>query len=209
MGALNRWIAGLVVTAGLIVVAAPTASADGQLELACTFTGHMNVFAEPVRWLGGNGSNFGFDSQHMACSGGHNASSELTSDLTTNLNLDASGTFTSLACGTTTTNGPAMGVANLTDNRGTLLTVNFELPFVAGQGLLTGPFTGQGPYTGDGGRIFGYVTISPNNQFTQLIAGGEMNNPVLPPPLANTCADQFAVAGAVTIVGLPQSFREP
>jgi hypothetical protein len=206
MSSLRKGLAGLVAVAAVSLVAAIPASANGTLEAACVFTGHANVFADPVQYVGGGGS-FGFDAQHITCAGEHNSAPEVTSsDLGNGTALTANGTYVSLVCGTSNSavpGGPANGVATLSDSRGTLGQSSFSIPFVGGQGIITGTFAGSGPYAGHNGLTPGFVTIFPNNQATQIIAGGDVNHAEVPGPTGTeTCVDNYGVAGVFLIAGV-------
>lgn len=201
MSSLKKGLAGLVAVVALAVVALPASASTGALDAACVFTGHANIFASPVQYVGGGGQ-FGFDSQNIVCAGQHNGAPEATSSATSGLLLSAQGTYGSLVCGTSTLNGPATGVATLTDNRGGLGQSNFTIPFAAGQGVISGTFTGAGPYAGASGLTPGFVTIFPNNAATVPVTGGDVNHPQVPSAAGTeTCVDNYGVAGAFAIVG--------
>src|SRR2546423_5256012 len=96
---------GAVVVAGvlgLMGASIPAASAT-SLHTLCTFSGHANV-VPPVLWVGGGGS-FGFTTSgggSTSCAGEHDGVT-----FSKAAQLDASGTYTSLVCGTTDPlNGP-------------------------------------------------------------------------------------------------------
>jgi len=202
MSSLKKAVTSIVAVAALsLVVALPASASVGNVDAACVFTGHANVFASPVQYIGGGGS-FGFSSQIMACAGQHAGAPEVLTSATNNLALNANGNYVSLVCGTSSPSGPAAGAAVLSDNRGNLGQSNFSIPFVAGQGIITGNFVGAGPYTGASGPTPGFVTIFPNNAATQLVAGGDVNHAQVPGPTGTeTCVDNYGVAGVFAIVG--------
>jgi len=186
---------------------AQSAGPGVNLDMSCWFTGHANVFA-PVKWVGGGGA-FGFDSEHAFCSGQYHLIpfAELA-------NIAASGVYTSLVCGTSNplsgagtppTAGAALGNANLAGFPivGPPVSGNatFAIPFVAGQGVMTGRFdTASGDVRG--ATLGGYVTIFPNppDAINDLTTGGNPNSPPGPPP-AGTCVDNYGVVGTFSVSG--------
>jgi hypothetical protein len=203
-GTLKRSLIGAAavgVGALSLMSASPALAATGNGDGVCVFTGHANVFASPVAYVGGAGG-FGF-SGSADCAGQNGGSPVVV----TGSALNASGTFSSIVCGTSQVGG-VNGTATLTG----VGSAPFSLTFAGGEGVITGSFTGSGPFTGDAGTLAGYVNIFPNNQATALVVGGSPNSPQNPTPVtqadpvfpggggshstSSTCVDQYGVAGA-------------
>lgn len=213
---LIKSLVGTAALCGLsLALSAPALANSGNLNADCQFTGHANVFAAPVQYVGGGGS-FGFD-------GSANCAGEVNSgpSVQLGLSLSASGNYQSLVCGTSNLNGSATGTASL--NGGADGTSAFSIPFVGGQGVITGSFTGSGPYAGASGAVAGAVTIFPNNPATAAVVGGASNAAQNPTPVdlsgtvvgpiifsggagpgstSSTCVNNYGVAGDFVITTL-------
>src|SRR5437899_2847350 len=133
---LSRLVAGLVSAAALGVLAVP---ASAQTVGVCAFTGHADVTANAVQWVGGGG-NWGFVSQNAVCAGEQNGAPGAET-----ASIAANGTYVSLVCGTSAPGGDATGNATLTP--GTVVGQGIggagtvDIPFVGGQGVIRGTFT--------------------------------------------------------------------
>jgi len=212
---LIKMLAGVAAIAAF-VVAAPVASA--QTAGVCAYVGHADVNADPVIWVGGGG-NFGFTSSIAACAGEQNGAPAAGL-----AGISASGTYTSLVCGTSNplsgsgsatlplpvvgnvtvpTAGAATGTATLT---GPIPgTGQFSIPFVGGQGVTLGNFTAS---NGDHGPLAGFVTIFPDGHSAlnavlpggDFVTGGPWNDGQPPVPPSNVCVDHYGVAGTFAIV---------
>lgn len=172
----------LAVMAVAVAVVVPAGAAHAaSIKAVCEFDGLTGPGLTPVQYLSNNG-NFDF-------AGGANCAGELNNspDVRTGLTLQANGTYSNIVCGT----GTANGIANLLAGSSPLGSSAFGITFAAGQGVLSGTFTGDssGPYAGTSGTTPGYVNISPG---TANAAGA---------PPAGPCITQFQVHGAFLING--------
>jgi hypothetical protein len=220
---LTKGAALVAAIAGVLGIAAGSASADVGAGV-CQFVGHADVNQAAVQWVGGGGS-FAFTTAGSAT--GANCVGTGGSHLALGDTLAASGTYQSLACGTSQPlTGNASGGATLkTPGGASDGTGSFSIPFVGGQGLITGSFAATGGQLGTGaGPLAGFVTIFPSNPLTTAVTGGGNNAAQNPTPidfsstplhpvtsvvfaggdgpgsLSSTCVSTYGVAGAFAYV---------